>query len=157
PTPCARFSGAAPPRPALYSGGRLAHPWPAAHGLPDLTHAATAPPPDRLWRTLLLLVLGLTVARLMVLFDSPLELYPDEAQYWLWSRTLDFGYFSKPPMVAWTIWATTQVGGDAEPWVRLASPFFHAGAALAAFAVGRQLYDTATGFLAGAFYMLMPG
>ena len=31
------------------------------------------------------------------------ELYPDEAQYWLWSRTLDFGYFSKPPMVAWTI------------------------------------------------------
>lgn len=122
-----------------------------------MTHAATAPPPDRLWRTLLLLVLGLTVARLMVLFDSPLELYPDEAQYWLWSRTLDFGYFSKPPMVAWTIWATTQVGGDAEPWVRLASPFFHAGAALAVFAVGRRLYDTATGFLAGAFYMLMPG
>ncbi|MDD3837175.1 MAG: 4-amino-4-deoxy-L-arabinose transferase, partial [Phenylobacterium sp.] len=70
-----------------------------------MTHAATAPPPDRLWRTLLLLVLGLTVARLMVLFDSPLELYPDEAQYWLWSRTLDFGYFSKPPVVAWTIWA----------------------------------------------------
>lgn len=97
------------------------------------------------------------MARLLVLFDSPLELYPDEAQYWLWSRTLDFGYFSKPPMVAWSIWATTAVGGDAEPWVRLASPFFHAGAALAVFAAGRRLYDPATGFIAAAFYMLMPG
>lgn len=122
-----------------------------------MTPTAPARPEDRLWFTLLLLVAGLTVARLLVLFDSPLELYPDEAQYWLWSRTLDFGYFSKPPMVAWSIWATTALGGDAEPWVRLASPFFHAGAALAVFVAGRRLYDPATGFLAAAFYMLMPG
>jgi 4-amino-4-deoxy-L-arabinose transferase-like glycosyltransferase len=122
-----------------------------------LTQTAPDRSADRLWRTMLLLVAGLTVARLLVLFDSPLELYPDEAQYWLWSRTLDFGYFSKPPMVAWAIWASTALGSDAEPWVRLASPFFHAGAALAVFAVGRRLYDSATGFLAAAFYMLMPG
>ncbi|MFC3078654.1 ArnT family glycosyltransferase [Phenylobacterium terrae] len=121
-----------------------------------MTQTAAAPD-HRLWRTAILLAAGLTAARLMVLFDSPLELYPDEAQYWLWSRTLDFGYFSKPPMVAWTIWATTAIGGDAEPFVRLASPFFHAAAALAVFVVGRRLYDSATGFVAAAFYMLMPG
>jgi 4-amino-4-deoxy-L-arabinose transferase-like glycosyltransferase len=137
---------------ALTSRIRAARTW----DLP-LTPTTPASPDRRLWRTALLLVAGLTVARVLVLFDSPLELYPDEAQYWLWSRTLDFGYFSKPPMVAWTIWATTAVGGDAEPWVRVASPLFHAGAALAVFIVGRRLYDQAVGFMAAALYMLMPG
>ncbi|MET0294746.1 MAG: glycosyltransferase family 39 protein [Phenylobacterium sp.] len=99
----------------------------------------------------------LTALRLAALFTSPLELYPDEAQYWLWSRTLDFGYFSKPPMVAWMIWATTAIGGDAEAWVRLASPLLHAGAAMAVFAAGRRLYDAETGFVAGVLYLLMPG
>lgn len=105
----------------------------------------------------LALVAGLTVVRLAVLFVSPVELYPDEAQYWLWSRELAFGYFSKPPMVAWLIALTTAVGGDAEPWVRLASPWLHGGAALALFAVGRRLHDGWTGFWAATIYSLMPG
>ena len=65
----------------------------------------------RAWRLALWLVAALTILRLAVLFITPLELYPDEAQYWLWSRTLDFGYFSKPPMIAWLIAATTRLGG----------------------------------------------
>lgn len=55
------------------------------------------------WTTAILLAAGLMLARLVALFRTPLELYPDEAQYWLWSRTPDFGYYSKPPMVAWAI------------------------------------------------------
>jgi 4-amino-4-deoxy-L-arabinose transferase-like glycosyltransferase len=62
-------------------------------------------------RAAALLVLALTAARLVALFATPLELYPDEAQYWLWSRTLDFGYYSKPPVIAWAIWAATAIGG----------------------------------------------
>ena len=105
----------------------------------------------------LALVLGLTALRLAALFVTPVELYPDEAQYWLWSRELAFGYFSKPPMVAWLIAATTAVGGDAEPWVRLSACLLHAGAALALYAVGRRLADGWTGFWAAALYSLMPG
>ena len=103
------------------------------------------------------LVLVLTVLRLSAIFATPLELNPEEAQYWLWSRTLDFGYFSKPPMIAWTIWLTTAIGGDSEAWVRFAAPLFHAVAALALFGVGRRLYDDWTGAAATAIYMLMPG
>lgn len=103
------------------------------------------------------MVLTLTALRLWVLFASPLDLYPDEAQYWLWSRTLDFGYYSKPPMVAWSIRATTLVGGDAEAWVRLSSPLYHAGAALALHGVGRKLYGPAAGLAGAALYALMPG
>ncbi|WP_374469173.1 ArnT family glycosyltransferase [Phenylobacterium sp.] len=108
------------------------------------------------WRAAVLLVAGLTVARLVALFATPLELYPDEAQYWLWSRTLDFGYYSKPPMIAWTIWATTALGGDAEAWVRLGAPLFQAGAALVVFAIARRLYDGRIALAATALYTLAP-
>lgn len=109
------------------------------------------------WRAVLLLTAALTLPRIMALFATPLELYPDEAQYWLWSRDLAFGYYSKPPLIAWAIWATTLLGGDAEPWIRLSSPLFHAGATLAVFAIARRLYDERTGLAAAALYALMPG
>lgn len=105
----------------------------------------------------LLLVFGFTALRLLVLFATPLELYPDEAQYWAWAQAPAFGYVSKPPLVAWLIRLTTAIGGDAEPWVRLSAPLVHAGAALALQRVGARLYDGWTGFWASVLYMLMPG
>jgi len=108
------------------------------------------------WRATILITAALTVVRLVALFATPLELYPDEAQYWLWSRTLDWGYYSKPPMVAWLIWATTTIGGDAEPWVRLAAPLIHGLTTLCVYRIGRRLYGASTGFTAAALYLLMP-
>jgi len=117
----------------------------------------SAPVVQRPVRFALALVILLTVLRLSAIFATPLELNPEEAQYWLWSRTLDFGYFSKPPMIAWAIWLTTAIGGDAEAWVRFSAPLFHAVAGLALFGVGRRLYDDWTGVAATAVYLLMPG
>src|SRR4051794_23391475 len=112
--------------------------------------------PDDAWRTAFLLTAGLTLARLIALFRTPLELYPDEAQYWLWSRTLAFGYYSKPPVIAWAIWASTAFGGDAEPWVRLPAVLFQGGAALTVFWIGRRLYGARAGLVASALYALAP-
>src|SRR2546423_7742960 len=91
-------------------------------------------------RAALLLTAGLTLARLIALFRTPLELYPDEAQYWLWSRIPAFGYYSKPPMVAWAIWASTAFGGDTEPWVRLPAGLFQGAATPLGVAHGRPPY-----------------
>ena len=107
-------------------------------------------------RAVLLLTAALTMARLIALFRTPLELYPDEAQYWLWSRALAFGYYSKPPMIAWAIWASTAFGGDAEPWVRLPALLFQSGAMLLVFWIGRRLYGAKTAFAATALYALTP-
>jgi 4-amino-4-deoxy-L-arabinose transferase-like glycosyltransferase len=111
----------------------------------------------RAWRIVLACTAALTLARLAVLALTPLELYPDEAQYWLWSRRLAFGYFSKPPMVAWLIHLTTALGGDAEAYVRASSPLLHAGAGLIVFAIGRRLYDARSGLAGFAVYQLAPG
>src|SRR3954470_6012321 len=122
-----------------------------------MTQAATTRDESADVRAALLLTAGLTLARIVAVFRTPLELYPDEAQYWLWSRTLDFGYYSKPPVIAWAIWATTALGGDSEPWVRLSAGLFQAGAALVVFFIGRRLPGPAVGLAAAALYALMPG
>jgi 4-amino-4-deoxy-L-arabinose transferase-like glycosyltransferase len=107
-------------------------------------------------RAALLLTAALTLARLIALFRTPLELYPDEAQYWLWSRTLAFGYYSKPPLIAWAIRAATALGGDAEPWVRMPAVLFQGGAALMVFWIGRKLYGSRAALAATALYGLTP-
>jgi 4-amino-4-deoxy-L-arabinose transferase-like glycosyltransferase len=116
----------------------------------------------RIWRLTLILVGVLTVLRVVALFVTPLELYPDEAQYWLWSRHLDFGYFSKPPVIAWLIWATTRIGGDAEAWLRIGSPLLNAGTALVISRIATRLYGDERngnwiGLVAAAIFILMPG
>lgn len=104
-----------------------------------------------------LLVLAITAVRVAGLVLTPLGLHPDEAQYWTWSRTFDWGYFSKPPLVAWTIAATTTLFGN-DPWaVRIGAPLAHAGAAFALFAVGRRMYGPAAGWWAGLSWLLIPG
>jgi hypothetical protein len=104
------------------------------------------------------LAIALVVAvRLAIIVASPLQLGPDEAQYWRWSRTLDWGYYSKPPLIAWIIWLTTSVFGNAEWAVRLSSPILHGIAALALFALGRAMSGPKAGAWAAAVYLLMPG
>jgi 4-amino-4-deoxy-L-arabinose transferase-like glycosyltransferase len=111
----------------------------------------------RALRVAVALTLAFTAVRVLALFATPLDLYPDEAQYWAWSRQLAFGYFSKPPLIAWIIAATTAIGGDAEAWVRLGAPLIQGAAAIVVFLAGRRLYDPITGLLACALYTTMPG
>ncbi len=45
-------------------------------------------------------------------FYTTFSLYGDESQYWLWAQTIDFGYFSKPPLLAWFLSIHTMVFGN---------------------------------------------
>ncbi|MBV9827714.1 MAG: glycosyltransferase family 39 protein [Alphaproteobacteria bacterium] len=100
---------------------------------------------------------GLTLLRLLWLSVQSAGLYPDEAQYWFWAKHPAFGYYSKPPLVAWLIALTTGAFGDSEFAVRLAAPLLHAGAAAMVFATAARLYDRRTGFWAALAYATLPG
>ena len=59
-----------------------------------------------------LLILAAALLRLAYLaWFSPLDLAPDEAHYWDWSRHLDWSYYSKGPLVALIIRASLTVFG----------------------------------------------
>src|SRR5277367_3146747 len=59
-----------------------------------------------------LLILGAAALHLAYLaFNCPLDLAPDEAHYWDWSRHLDWSYYSKGPLVAYLIRAGCAVAG----------------------------------------------
>lgn len=45
-------------------------------------------------------------------------LHIDEAQYWTWSRALDWGYYSKPPLIAALLAASTSLFGHSELGVK---------------------------------------
>lgn len=111
----------------------------------------------RYWPAALFIVGALTVLRYLTLETSALNLLPDEAQYWAWAQTLDFGYFSKPPMIAWVIAASTALCGDGEACVRAASPLMHALTAMLVFAIGRELAGDRVGFWSSIAYATLPG
>jgi 4-amino-4-deoxy-L-arabinose transferase-like glycosyltransferase len=73
------------------------------------------------WRLLAALLIlgaaGLHVAYLAV--RCPLDLAPDEAHYWDWSRHLDWSYYSKGPLVAYLIRTGCEVVGPGALGVRL--------------------------------------
>ena len=108
-----------------------------------------------MWEWAIGLTLLMTALRLAAIRLSPLQLYADEAQYWVWSQHLAFGYFTKPPLLAWIIRLTTLMG-DAEPLVRLSAPLLHAAAAIFVFLAANRLYDARTALFALLTYALMP-
>ena len=67
------------------------------------------------WRLLAaLLILGAAALHILYLiYNCPLDLVPDEAHYWDWSRHLDWSYYSKGPLVAWLIRGSCELAG---PW-----------------------------------------
>ena len=56
--------------------------------------------------------------RFVFIAYGTLDLAPDEAQYWDWSRHMDWSYYSKGPLVAWLIWLSTHLLGQTEIAVR---------------------------------------
>jgi 4-amino-4-deoxy-L-arabinose transferase-like glycosyltransferase len=102
-------------------------------------------------------VAAITGLRLIWLALQPADLYPDEAQYWVWSQRLALGYFSKPPLVAWLIGATTLLFGDGEFAVRLSAPLLHAGAAAFVYGIGARLYNQRVGLWSALVYVSLPG
>jgi 4-amino-4-deoxy-L-arabinose transferase-like glycosyltransferase len=119
---------------------------------------AVALPPNRAeLRRVAVIVGALTILRLIGLYFSQVDLFFDESQYWSWSRDLAFGYFSKPPLLAWVIAGAEHVCGSSEMCVRAPSPILHYGVSLAAFGIGHMLYDARTGFWAAMLTALGTG
>ena len=89
---------------------------------------------ERRFTICVLILAALTVIRLVALTLSDVDLFFDESQYWAWSREPAFGYFSKPPLLAWVIAVAEVVCGSSEACIRAPSPILYLGTSLVTYA-----------------------
>ncbi len=103
------------------------------------------------------IIAGLLAMRVLLVLWSPLELYADEAQYWRWGQSLEWGYYSKPPMIAWMIHLSTALFGDSEAAIRIFAPLFHAVSAFILLLLSRRMFGPMAGLFTTVAYLFMPG
>ncbi|MCB1386250.1 MAG: glycosyltransferase family 39 protein [Nitratireductor sp.] len=120
------------------------------------TQSDTSAPAGRSMRLFVVMALGILALRIVALRMNNSELFFDEAQYWLWGREPDFGYFSKPPLLGWILAAFTGLCGNGEFCVRLPSAILHTLTAFALYLTAATLFDRRTAFVAGALWLLLP-
>ncbi|HLL26177.1 MAG TPA: glycosyltransferase family 39 protein, partial [Xanthobacteraceae bacterium] len=98
-----------------------------------------------------------TLVRLIGLHTSVVDLYFDESQYWSWSQSPAFGYFSKPPLIAWVIAAAERACGSGEACIRAPSPIFYFGTSLLVYALANKLYGRRVAFWAALTFVFTTG
>jgi undecaprenyl-diphosphatase len=114
--------------------------------------------PERLWSRRAISLIGvLLFFRLIYAVIVPVDLVADEAYYWDWSRQLDWGYYSKPPMIAWLIALSTSLGGSTTFVVRLPAVVLATAGLLFTFALARRLYGAKAGFWVTTLCAAAPG
>lgn len=103
-----------------------------------------------------LLALVLFGYREWVTLSKPVLLFFDEAYYYGWSQSLDWGYYSKPPVVAWLIRLTTDLFGNAEWAIKLAAPLLYCATGGLLYLIGKLLCNQRAGFYSAAIFLTMP-
>ena len=76
-----------------------------------MNHSSDSLSAAQIWGLFLATLLLLTL-RLLEFAVSGAGLHVDEAQYWFWSQSLEWGYFSKPPVLVALIQTSTTLFGD---------------------------------------------
>ena len=96
--------------------------------------------------------------RVLLNINLNLPLHFDEAQYWDWAQNLDWGYFSKPPLLAFLIRMITELCGNSENCIRTLSPLIHSFTSFIIFYSIYILTENYKKSLFGAIlFLLMPG
>lgn len=105
---------------------------------------------------LAILLVSVTVYRASVIFINDLPLFFDEIYYYIWSQDFEYGYYSKPPMVAWLIALTTKVLGVSEFSIKVGSLLLYPATTSVLYLVARRLFDSEVAFFAGIAFATIP-
>lgn len=96
----------------------------------------------------MILVAALLLFRLIYAAIFPVNPAGDEAYYWDWGRQLDYGYYSKPPMIAWVYAFVDWIGGGSLYAFRAMAAMLGTLSLLLLFGLTRALFDAKTGWIA---------
>lgn len=90
-------------------------------------------------------------------FVQHTDLVGDEAYYWDWGRQLDWGYYSKPPLIGWLMAGISWVsGGGSELAIRLTSLIIGTASLAVLHALTRRLFGPRAAFWSVVLALLTP-
>ena len=113
---------------------------------------------DVKWRRGFWLLLAIITAwRLIYLLVTPLDLVPDEAYYWDWGRHFSWGYYSKPPLIAWLNGLSTFMLGATPFTVRLPAVLFGSLTLIALYGLAARMFNARTAFWSVVLAVIAPG
>jgi dolichol-phosphate mannosyltransferase len=93
---------------------------------------------------------------LRLVYMGSVELLPEEAYYWNYSRHLDIGYLDHPPMVAWLIRLGTAVFGESQFGVRAGAVCCSVFTSVFTYRLTRNLYGEASALAAVVLSQALP-
>jgi dolichol-phosphate mannosyltransferase len=93
---------------------------------------------------------------LRLIYVGQMELLPEEAYYWNYSRHLDIGYLDHPPMIAWLIYGGTTLFGNTEFGVRIGALCCGVVASLYTYRLTRNLFGEPSALVALVLMQLLP-
>jgi len=99
---------------------------------------------------------GLVIAKILFTLRPEIDLFTEEAQYWLWSQNMAWHYYSKPPLVAVLNYISTAILGNTELGVRINAIALGVGMSWITFLFGRHLYSPKVGFWSAMILQAMP-
>mgnify|MGYP003951037035 CR=1 FL=1 len=103
------------------------------------------------------LVFLLVLAKIIAATTTNFSLFGDEAQYWIWSKNFDFGYFSKPPLLSWFLGAYTYVFGDSFFSLKIFPNIFYFFTSIGVYILCKQLnIDHKLSLLCSFSFYFMP-
>ncbi|MCW8994827.1 MAG: glycosyltransferase family 39 protein [Psychromonas sp.] len=88
---------------------------------------------------------------------SSIDLYVDEIQYWWWSLELDWGFYSKPPMIAVFIYLVTSIFGHSVFAIKLGAILIYPLTTYVIYLLGQRLVSEKVGFWAAVLFITLPG
>lgn len=108
-------------------------------------------------RPALAFVAAVTALRLLALAFDRTDIFVDEAQYWFWGQNLDFGYYSKPPLIGWVIRMVTDLAGsDAPFWLRMPGSVLHGITALILGTLAARIAGAKAALWTAVLYVTLP-
>lgn len=105
----------------------------------------------------LLFTFMILLALLLRIYDlGKMNLFPDEAYYWDWSRHLSFGYYSHPPIVSWVIYIGRNLVGQSEAALRLPFALIGTLTVVAIYKLAKEMFGKKAALLSTAAVATSP-
>ncbi|WP_146948315.1 ArnT family glycosyltransferase [Cyclobacterium qasimii] len=103
-----------------------------------------------------LVTLALAVPKILFTLRPEINLFTEEAQYWVWSQHLAWHYYSKPALVAVLNFLSTSLIGNTEIAIRINAILCGIGMAWVTYLFGTYLYSRKIGFWSALVLQSMP-